>query len=1064
MKRFLCVLLFLTSCPLSVVTAEEEVNFNRDIRPILSDRCFACHGPDDEANDSGLRLDLEDAAMAELPSGDGFALVEGDPSNSELLQRMLTDDDSLVMPPSDSPLQVSEDEIELIRKWIKQGGAYAQHWSFVPPVKATLPKVSASNAESTSPLPRDDDDDTAADAIDRFIQHRLATENLSSSPPADRYTLVRRVTLDLTGLPPSAEEVTAFVEDESPDAYEQLVQRLLASPHFGERLSLDWLDAARYADTNGFSIDGGRHMWLWRDWVIHAFNANKPYNEFLTEQIAGDLLPGATTAQLIASGFQRNNMVTHEGGTIEEENLTNYNADRVKTLSEAVLGITVGCAQCHDHKYDPITQKDYYSLFAYFNTLSDQGRDGDGGVNPKPYQQAKTVLQTGEDAQLQQQIAQMQEQLAHPDEQAMDAWEKTQQTLLSQRGEGLKLLPIQLKKISTPNRGSGFEIIDNRFLSITEPQDLAAYDVLSLIPESVEPITGLRLVFHPSEAAPGGGWGYGPKSQLSDKKKTDRESEQKTETLKKGNFVLTAISVSTGSVPADQVDLFRLLRAKGVTANDWQTQHRPQHCLDMRNLNGWAPSLSLEGPAHLTFTFDQPLDSRVTPHLTTQLNFGSADRLIAAKIEIFAITGVDDESDLPADVIAAFAVSPSQRTEVQNQTLRDEFAAHAPQSKRLRIDLANAQQRLEVLTNKFSTMVMNVAEKPRETFILMRGDYSKPGEPVSMATPEFLPQADGKQDSRLALAQWITMPDHPLTPRVYVNRLWQMIFGVGIVRTPADLGSQGAWPSHPELLDWLAVDFVESDWDIKAMVKQMVMSRTYRQSSFASKEILERDPKNQLLARGPRFRLYAEAVRDSALATSGLLKPYLGGPSVNPYAPGDLWREISHYGSSPATAQTFVQDHGDKLYRRSLYTFWKRTSPPPNMAAFDAPSRETCVVSRPVTNTPLQALVMLNDVQFVEAARVFAQRAISQGKDDQNRLRWAVLESLSRPAGVRELKTLTEALQRERERYRKDPAAAKALLAVGESTLDETLPAEQLAAWTQVASIILNLSESVTRN
>ncbi len=1042
MKPNIIVCLLLLGSQGSLIAADGEVNFNRDIRPILSDRCFACHGPNEEANESGLRLDLEAAAKEELPSGDGFAIVGGDPANSVLVQRILSDDESLVMPPQDSNLALNKDETERLQRWIEQGGKYAQHWSFVPPVQASPPGV--------------DRDGWMENVIDRFVLDRMIGEGFSPSSIADRHTLIRRLSLDLTGLPPSADQVTEFARDESPDAYERLVQRLLESPHFGERLATDWLDASRYADTNGFSIDGGRHMWLWRDWVIQAFNSNKPFDEFLVEQIAGDVLPAATPAQLIASGFQRNNMVTHEGGTIPAENLTNYNADRVKTLGEAVLGLTLGCAQCHDHKYDPITQKDYYSLFAYFNTLSDKGLDGNAGVNPRPYRQARTVLQTGDGDRLRRRIKNLQTRLSNPSEQAMAVWEKQQQRALKRRAKGLSLLPVKVQKVSTPNRGAGFQVEAERFVHITQPSGLAAYDVLALLPDVADPITGIRVVFHPDEGAPEAGWGFGPKSKVGGKKQSDSPQ--------KGNFMLTALSVSVGAVPADQVDLFRLIKSSQVTANAWQDEHRPEHCLDMRNKNGWSPPLSHQGPVHLTYTFDRPIDARDTPYLTTQLNFGSGDNLIAARMEIFAVTGNDDGSDLTAEVIAALEVPKPKRNGEQTRAIRDYFAAHAPQTKRLRTDLASTQERLEVLTAEFPTMVMDVAEKPRETFILARGDYTKPTTPVSMDTPDFLPKTAGDQDGRLALARWITMPGHPLTSRVYVNRLWQMMFGAGIVRTPADFGSQGAWPTHPKLLDFLAVEFEQNGWDVKAIVKLMAMSSTYRQSSITSKDLLSRDPQNRLLARGPRFRLSAEAVRDSTLAVSGLLKPYLGGPSVNPYAPGDLWREISHYGSSPATAQTFVQDHGDKLYRRSLYTFWKRTSPPPNMAAFDAPNRETCVVNRPVTNTPLQALVMLNDVQFVEAARAFAQRIIHSADDDQARIEWAILESLSRSADARELDTLTKALQRERARYQADPNSARQLLSVGESRRDRTIPPEEHAAWTQVASTILNLSEVVTRN
>jgi hypothetical protein len=882
----------------------EEVHFNRDIRPILADRCFSCHGPDESSNHSGLRLDLEEPAKGELPSGDGHAIVPNKPDQSELLARILSEDPALQMPPPESKLTISAEERELLQRWIAVGAPYAGHWAFEPPVKAELP-------ESLAP-------GTASQAIDHFIRQRLAQEGLKPAPQASRAELIRRLSFDLTGLPPSAEEVQAFVNDSSPAAYAQLVERLLASPHYGERMALDWLDAARYADTNGFSIDGGRHMWLWRDWVMHAFNSNLPYDRFLLEQLAGDLLPDPTPAQRIASGFQRNNMVTHEGGTIPEENLTNYNADRVQTLGEAILGLTLACAQCHDHKYDPITQRDYYSLFAYFNTLGDIGLDGNAGINPRPQWQSQTILETGEEETLRKRIAQLRQQLAEPDAEAIRDWEAAQRQDLAVRGEKLRLLPLRLLLVSTPNKGEGFEIEEERYVRVLQPRGLAAYDVLAELPVSQEPITGLRVVFHPEESAPGGGWGFGPQARA--------RPGNPAEPPAKGSFRLTAISLSAGEVPADQVDLFRLMPAARVTANSWQAAHRPEWALDMRNENGWSPQDDHAGPVHFTFTFAEPLDSAETPFLTTQLNFGAGDNLIATRMELFALTGRDDDSPLPPEIRQILHTQETDRRPEDQAALRSYFAAQAPHTERIRIDLTNAEERLKVLTQPFPVMVMNVADKPRETFILNRGDYSQPTVPVAMQTPEFLPRLESASQSasRLTLAEWIIQPDHPLTARVYVNRVWQMLFGAGIVRTPADFGSQGEWPSHPELLDWLAVDFVEHGWDVKRLVQQIVHSETYQQASAASPTLLERDPQNRWLARGPRFRLPAEFIRDSALKISGLLVPQLGGPSVNPYAPADLWREISHYGSTPATAQTFVQDRGEKLYRRSLYTFWKR--------------------------------------------------------------------------------------------------------------------------------------------
>ncbi|MBI5690150.1 MAG: PSD1 domain-containing protein [Verrucomicrobia bacterium] len=1037
--------------------APVPLDYNRDIKPILAENCFACHGFDEKARKGKLRLDLAEAAYAER---DGRVPIKpGDPAGSEVWQRLISPHEDEVMPPLDSNHRLDAAQKEKIRSWIAQGASYAQHWAFVPPRRPALPSASAQ----------------LANPIDAFVHARLAAEGLTPSPEADPRTLIRRLALDLTGLPPSAEEVAAFERAaiaNRPAALEILVSRLLASPHFGERLALDWLDAARYADTNGFSIDGGRHHWLWRDWVIQAFNDNKPYDRFLVEQIAGDLLPQRTEADLIASGFQRNNMTTHEGGTIPEENLVNYNADRVKTLGEAVLGLTLGCAQCHDHKYDPISMRDYYQLFAYFNSLGDRGLDGNAGINAGPAAMARTVLRTDEVPALRAEIAAREERLARRDDAVLAAWERREQVRLAERGRGLQVIPLRARKVSTPNRGAGFEVTAEGRVRIRNGGDLGAFDILAELPRTPAPITGLRFILHPEPDLPGGGWGSGPTQPGA-----ARAAKKKAAAAvppPKGTFKLTAVALSVDAVPGDQVNLHKLEKIARVTANSWEPANPPAGCLDPRNDSGWAPDLATEGPVHITATLARPLDPAATPHLTVQLNFGAGRGLIAGLIEVAAITGVDDGTDLPADVLAALAVPPAQRTAELVARLWTHCAGHAGELERERVALANLRERLAALTEPFSTMVMAVAEKPRETFILRRGDYAQPGERVEVGTPAALPPPPaGVPANRLGLARWVVMPEHPLTARVAVNRLWKQFFGTGLVATPADFGSQGEWPSHPELLDWLAVEFRESGWDVKRLVRGIVTSQTYRQSAVASPSLLERDPQNRLLARGPRFRLPAELIRDQALAVSGLLVPRVGGPSVNPYAPGDLWREVSHYGSSPATAQTFVQDHGEKLYRRSLYTYWKRTAPPPNLTAFDAPNREVCTVARGNTVTPLQALVLLNDVQFVEAARALGERTIGRrgeagsgkvGDADRSRLRWMFAECVARPPGTKELEVLHAALIRERARYARDEAAARAFLAAGESPRDERVPAPEHAAWSQVAALVLNLSEFVMRN
>jgi hypothetical protein len=1058
--------------------AEQKLDFNRDIRPILAENCFQCHGFDEKARQAELRLDVAESALADR---DGVpAIVPGNPEESELWRRITSDDDAEKMPPPDSHRTLKPEQIDTLKRWIEEGAVYAKHWSFIPPAKAAIPRVS--------------DDSWARNEIDFFILAKLDAVGLQPSAAADGHTLARRLSLDLTGLPPSAEEVEAFVTDKDPDAYERLVDRLLASPHFGERMALDWLDAARYADTNGYSIDGGRHMWLWRDWVIDAFNRNLPYDQFLRDQLAGDLLPDRTEAQLIATGFQRNNMNTHEGGTIPEENLTNYNVDRVKTLGEAVLGLTLGCAQCHDHKFDPITQRDYYQLFAYFNALSDQGVDGDGGRNSRPVYEAKTVLKTGEVPKLRRKIKALKRKLANPDPAAVTSWETDQRLRLSERGKEFNLHPVELLKVSTPNAGAGFDIDPPRFVHVSRAVYLVAYDVSLRLPKLDKPITGVRVVFHPDDATPGGGLGFGTLTEKGSGQRSpsaadgrDRAGvEGEPASQPKGTFVLTSVSVSAESVPSDQVNLHQLRGVRAVTASSWLEEYRPEKVLDTRNENGWSPNPAEDGPAHITLTFDQPVDASDTDFMTVQLNFGHGKNLVASRFEIMAMTGADDGSSLPPDVINIIQNTRStgspgeseQRTSDQQEKLRAYFSAHSANTERLRMDLANLEERLVVLTQKFPTMVMDVAEKPRETYILRRGDYSQPTEKVTAATPSVLPPPpEGAPPNRLGLAQWITMPEHPLAARVAVNRVWQMLFGAGLVRTPADFGAQGEYPTHAELLDWLAVDFMEHGWDTKRLIRQIVTSATYRQSSVAESlrdsdskpsvgdtRLQERDPQNRLLARGPRFRLPAEFIRDSALKISGLLVDRLGGPSMNPYAPGDLWREISHYGSTPATAQTFVQDHGEKLYRRSLYTYWKRTVPPPNMVTFDAPNRETCVVARPSTTTPLQALVLLNDVQFVEAARAFAERIVARSDKDAERLRWAFAETVSRSPSDAELALLAGALERERKHYAADENAARAYLANGESLRNENIPSAEHAAWSQIATLLLNLSETVTRN
>jgi hypothetical protein len=784
----------------TVHAAAPAVDYNRAVRPLLSNHCFQCHGPDATKRQAGLRLDDADAALKPADSG-ARAIVPGRPDQSELVRRVFADDPDEVMPPPDANKPLRPEDKQTLKQWIAQGAKFQTHWAFTAPQRPPLPPV------KDAAWPRT--------AIDRFILARLEAEGLRPSPEAERATLIRRLTLDLTGLPPTPAEVDAFLADTRGEAYEHLVDRLLANPHYGERLAVDWLDAARFADTHGFHIDSGRDMTRWREWVINAFQTNQPFDQFTIEQLAGDLLPNATLQQKVASGFQRNHMINFEGGAIPEEYHHAYLVDRVNTAGTVWLGLTIACVQCHEHKYDPISQKEYYQLYAYFNNVPENGLDGS-------------------------------------------------------KGNAVPLLPVP-----SPDQARRLE-------------ELAA---------------------------------------------EVREVEQ---------------------------------------------------------------------------------------------------QLAAAKPE-------------------------------SQQALKERLAQRKQ---------AQAELERQIPT----TMVMQEMAKPRDTFARLRGQYDKLGEKVTAGVPAFLPPLPaGAPNNRWGLAQWLVHPGHPLTARVTVNRYWQMLFGIGLVRTAEDFGSQGELPSHPELLDWLAVEFQTPmtspggndthAWNVKALLKLLVMSATYRQSSVVTPELRAKDPENRLLARGPRHRLQAEFIRDQALAVSGLLNDQIGGPSVSPYQPPGIWEELaSRADGKNWTAQEYAQSHGRDLYRRTMYTFWKRTAPPPSLVTFDAPDRETCVVRRARTNTPLQALVLMNDPTYVEAARKLAERMLTGGgATPEERIAFAFRLATARRPAEREVAVLKRVLEQQRAAFGQDEKAAAALVGVGEAPRPEQLDSRELAAWTLVASVILNLDETLTK-
>ena len=780
-----------------------KVDYNRDIRPILSDNCYACHGPDAPSRKAKLRFDVRESAMAALED-DEHAVVPGKVADSEMIRRVSDDDDNLRMPPPKTGKRLTPQQIAILRQWIDQGAPYAAHWAYIPPVKAEPPPV-ADAAWPRGP-------------IDRFILARVEAAGLHPSPEADKPTLIRRVTLDLTGLPPTPAEVDAFLADNGPGAYEKVVDRLLASPRYGEHMARFWLDAARYGDTHGLHLDNYREIWPYRDWVIQAFNTDKPFDQFIVEQLAGDLLPNATLDQQIATGFVRCHVTTSEGGSIEEEVYTRNCVERVDGFGTVFLGLTTGCARCHDHKFDPIKQKDYYQLFAYFNNLDGPALDGNASLPP----------------------------------------------------------PV---------------------VKVPSPEQAAA------------------LAKFRRKAA-----------------------------------VLRELTAEAQGRPSKQ----------------------PRGFFGPRTDSGARQSL---------------------------LRLRAAAELGAAELD----------KQIPA------------------------------------------------------TLVFKERPDLKPAYILKRGEYDKKGDQVGRDTPGFLPPLpkDAPRD-RLGLARWLVAPSHPLTARVEVNRLWQQCFGVGLVKTAEDFGSQGEPPSHPELLDWLAVTFREDGWDVKNMMKRVVLSATYQQASRTTKEQLAKDPANRLLSRGPRFRLDAEELRDQALAVSGLLVERIGGPSVKPPQPGGLWEAVGYSGSNTVH---FVADTGnEKTHRRSMYTFWKRTAPPPEMSLFDAPSRESCVVRRERTDTPLQALMMLNDPQYFECARALAERAMREGgATPEERVAFLFKAATARKPDAKETAELLANYKEQLAEYIHDEGAAKKLIAVGESKPDAKLDPSELAAWTMVANLILNLDEVITK-
>ena len=1032
--------------------APAPLSFNREIRPILANNCFACHGPDEKQRETKFHFDTREAMFLE----EGI-IVPGDSAKSVLVKKITDPNPEDRMPPPDSGHALTAGQIALLKRWIDEGARWDSHWSFTAPVR-TEPPAAKSQEWVRNP-------------IDAFIAARLDREGLRPSPEADKATLLRRVSYDLTGLPPTPAELDAFLADRAPDAYERRVDSLLSSPHYGERMAMPWLDAARYADTHGYHIDSLRGMWPWRDWVINAFNRNLPFDQFTVEQLAGDLLPDATRDQKIASGFNRNHMINFEGGAIAEEYQVEYVVDRVEATSSTFMGLTMGCARCHTHKFDPITHKEFYQFFAFFNSVPEQGLDGRIG-NAAPLLPLPSAAQAAKLEALNEGIrareAAVAEDVIRPLQQQ---WEvRMNDTVVPIDGNG----PVAHYEFDGSFSDISGRYQHGRTLSGEPTFDAGQIGRTATFDGDVEVSFGNVGGFDRAEPFSLAVWlrGRGNLPMSAFQKFAGPDKTRGYEWLF-DDIVLVDIQrwaarLTLRVVGDDAAAALQVRTRERLTLGEWY------HVTMTYDGSGKAAGLKLylNGRELATDVVRDALAG--STRSAAALRVGSQPlgppyrgNLDDLRIYNRVLTAVEVEQlALHYRTRAVLSGVTGKRSRDEAGYLRDYFLTYAAPAelqtayselKALRVQRADLQKTIP------SAMVMAEMKTPRDTFVLARGDYRNQTEKVQPGVPAMLPPLpEGAPLNRLTLARWLVDPRHPLTARVAVNRFWQSYFGYGIVKTQEDFGVQGEPPVHPELLDWLATEFVRSGWDMRAMQRLIVTSATYRQSSAVTAALRDRDPENRLLARGPRGRLPAELIRDTALAASGLLNPSVGGQSVLPYQPKGLWEEMA-FGEG-FSAQSYEQSHGPDLYRRGMYTFWKRTVPPASLATFDAPDREKCTARRAFTNTPLQALTLMNDPTYVEAARALAQRTLLEGgKDDSARIAYAFrLATARKPAG-KETGVLRGLLRGRLEAFRKDRRAAAKFVSVGESARDPRIDVAELAAWTTVASAILNLDETITK-
>ncbi len=1003
------------------LAADDDIplKYNRDIRPILANNCFACHGFDPTTREANLRLDTLEGAIAELESENGQAIVPGEPEQSILIKRLSSSDEDERMPPAHSGKTVTPEQQATLHRWIAQGAPYEQHWSFSPPRRQPSPRV-----ENTK-WPRN--------KIDPFILARLEKEGLKPSTEADRRTLIRRVAFDTTGMPPTGDELKQFLSDPSSDAYEKMVDRYLASEAYGEHMARQWMDLARYADTSGYQYDQERSMWVWRDWVIHAYNQNMPFDQFTIEQLAGDLLPNPQPQQVLATGFNRNHPITIEGGVIDEEYRTEYVIDRLNTTATVWMGLTVGCARCHDHKFDPLSQKEFYQLSAFFNQLPERGLNG---FDPK--QRIASPLAEPQDPKTVAKIASLQNQWNEL-RQAVDS------TTLERWSENLRSKPTQwyVLQPETLKSSGGSQLLpqtDHSFIAGGANPQKDVYTVTASTQQTE--ITAIQLECLTDPSLPGGGPGRHSNSNFV-----------------LSEFELVAISKQD---PSKQ----KTIKFDRAVADYSQANYGINNAIDgsVDGNNGWAvDGPTRKQPATAIFIATEPFGFSGGTQLAIRLRHEATyathgigrPRLSTSRQDPAQLTF----ETVPSNIRRIAKLPSTQRTKQETSELKTfietEQAERATQ-------LQSKINQLNQINQYPPTMIMQDMATPRTTYLLERGQYDRRGDPVTADVPSaLLPLPSSAAENRLGFAQWLVDPSHPLTARVAVNRYWQQIFGTGIVKTAEDFGIQGEWPSHPALLDELAREFVESGWNVKAMLRLLLTSATYRQSAALPETLQQRDPENRLLARGPRYRLDAEEIRDQALAVSGLLIKKVGGPSVYPYQPEGLWLELNN---RPGLSKKYQAGQGDALYRRGMYTFWKRTVLSPMLKTFDAPGREFCTVRRSRTNTPLQALLLLQGPQFVEAARHLAARMMLEGGTTaESRIAFGFERVTARLPKPKETAVMKQLYDARLQQYQQDKDAALQMLSVGQSARNTQLDAAEHAAWMAIARLLLNLDETINK-